>query len=258
MATLTRLAPGFVERIAESHLWSPLEREESLPYLQMHNGLSIMNAPGAGRDFLRSMCQPDVADALLKYERNFFKMLDAYLPARSHWTNKSPHYAIYFGKIFQHYPNARVVMTHRHPGKTMASACRLFESWLVPFDLSGSFDKIRFADIMMDAFRSLYSTPLSYRRATPDRERQIFDCRYLDLVRDPIGIVKSIYERFGLEYSQVFEQRMTSYLEANWQGKHGRHKYSNEEYGIDPQRLYDQNREYFEYYGYRVEPHADD
>jgi|KBSMisStaDraftv2_1062788.scaffolds.fasta_scaffold03610_10 hypothetical protein len=258
MALLTRLAPGFVEKIAESHLWSPLEREESLPYCQIHNGLSIMNAPGAGRDFLRSMCQPDVADALLKYERNFFKMLDAYLPARSHWTNKSPAYALYFGKIFQHYPNARVVVTHRHPGKTMASACRLFESWLVPFDLSGSLDKVRLADIITDVFRSLYLTPLTYRQGNPDREGQIIDCRYLDLVSDPIGTVKSIYERFALEYSPAFEKRMTSYLKANWQGKHGRHKYSNEEYGIDLQRLYDQNREYFEYYRYRIQPNGDD
>src|SRR5215470_1286910 len=258
LALLTRLAPGFVDKLAESHLWSALESEESLTYIQMHNGLNIANGPGAGRDFMHSMTQPDVADALLKYERNLFRMLDAYAPARSHWTNKAPAYAFYFGKIFEHYPTARVIVTHRHPGKTMASTCRLFESWLVPFDVSGSFDKFRFADIMTDVFQCLNSTPLKYRLGHPDCENQIFDCSYRDLVSDPIGMIKSIYKRFGLEYSSTFDRHITNYLKTNWQGKHGRHRYSNEEYGIDMKRLYDQNREYFDRYAYRAEPEADD
>lgn len=258
LGTLTRLAPGFVEKVTESHLWSPLEREESLIYFQLHNGLNLLNGVAAGRDYLHSISDPDVADALLKYERNFFTMLDAYLPARSHWTNKTPVYAIYFGKLFEHCPDARVILNHRHPGKTLASTCRVVESWLVPFDISGTFDKVRFADIVADVFRSFYATPLRYRLANPVREKQIIDCRYRDLVSDPIGTVKSIYDRFGLEYSGAFERRMTSYLKANWQGKHGHHKYSNQEYGIDPQRLYDQNREYFDYYGYRGLPDAND
>lgn len=258
MATLKKLAPGFIEKFAESHLWSAVEKEESLIYMQFHCGLNVMNGIAAGRTYLRSMLQPNVADALFKYERQYFTMLDAYAPAKTHWTNKAPVYAPYFGKIFEYFPDARVVVTHRHPGKNMASVCRLFESWLVPFDVDGSFDKVRMGGIVSDVLRLLYSVPLEYRTAHPDREAQIIDCLYHELFRDPIGMVKRIYQKFDLEYTRAFEDRMKLYLENNKQGKYGRHKYTNEEYGIDREQLYHDNRAYYEKYGYGPNPEGHD
>jgi hypothetical protein len=258
LATLRRLAPGFVEKFSESHLWSATEKEESLTYMQLHNGLNIMNAAQAGREYLCSLTRPDVADALMKYERNFFTMLDAYAPARSHWTNKAPLYAPYFGKIFEHYPDARVVITHRHPGKNIASVCRLLESWMLPFDEDGSFDKQRMSNILIEGLRCFFDVPMADRAAHPARESQIVDCLYQDLFRDPIGMVKTIYTKFGLEYTQVFEDRMQVYLANNKQGKYGRHKYDNAEYGIDPEQLKASLRDYYVKYGYGVNPEKHD
>jgi hypothetical protein len=254
MATLRKLAPGFIEKYSESHVWSALEKEESLIYAQFHCGLNILNGVAAGRECLRSLFQPEAGDALLKYERNFFTMLDAYAPAKTHWTNKAPVYATYFRKIFEYFPNARVIVTHRHPGKNMASCCRLFESWLVPFDVDGSFDKVRMADIMTDVFAVLFNAPLEYRLAHPERESQIADCLYQELFADPIGTVKRIYQKFNMEYTQAFEDRMAVYLANNKQGKYGRHIYSNEEYGIDLDKLHERNRRYFDQYGYGRNP----
>lgn len=257
-ATLQRLAPGFVEKFSESHVWSATEREESLTYMQLHNGLNIMNAAQAGRDYLRDMLQPDVADALFQYERNFFTMLDAFAPTRSHWTNKAPTYAPYFGKIFKHYPDARVIITHRHPGKNIASVCRLLESWMLPFDVEGSFDKVRLGDLLLDSLRVLFEAPMAYRAAHPEREAQIVDCLYTDLFADPIAMVRRIYAKFQLEYTNEFEQRMRVYLAANQQGKYGRHKYSNEEYGLEPDRLSTLLRDYYAKYGYGTQPQSHD
>jgi len=254
MATLRKLAPGFIEKLSESHVWSALEKEESLLYAQFHCGLNMLNSVAAGREYVRDLFQPAVGDALLKYERNFFTMLDAYAPAKTHWVNKAPVYAPYFGKIFEHFPNARAIVTHRHPGKNVASCCRLFESWLVPFDVDGSFDKVRMSDIMTDAFAVMFNAPLEYRLAHPEREPQIQDCLYQELFADPIGTVKRIYQKFDMEYTKVFEDRMRIYLTNNKQGKYGRHRYSNEEYGIDLDKLRERNRRYFEKYGYGRNP----
>jgi hypothetical protein len=94
------------------------------------------------------------------------------------------------------------------------------EVWgrLVPFDINGTFDKVRFADIVADVFRSFNLTPLRYRLANLGREKHIIDCRYRDLVSDPIATVRSLYDRFGLEYSSAFERRMTSYLKDKLAG----------------------------------------
>lgn len=258
LGTLQKLAPGFVEKFSESHVWSATEREESFTYILLHNGLNIMNAAQAGRSFLHGMLRPEVGDALFRYERNFFTMLDAYAPARSHWTNKAPTYAPYFAKIFSHYDDARVVITHRHPGKNVASVCRLLESWMLPFDVDGSFDKARLGDILLDGLRVLFDAPMAYRAAHPERESQIVDCLYTELFADPIAMVRSIYAKFDLEYTDEFERRMLAYLAANQQGKYGRHKYSNEEYGFAPEQLAATLHDYYAKYGFCTHPQAQD
>jgi Sulfotransferase family len=258
MATLRKLAPGFIEKFGESHVWSAVEREEAFMYMLFHCGVNVLNGIAAGREFMNQALKPEIADAALKYERNYFRMLDAYAPAKSHWTNKAPVYAAYFGKIIEHFPNARIIVTHRHPGKNMASCCRLFESWLVPFDVDGSFDKVRMGDILNETLSVLYQAPLEYRLAHPEHEGQIIDCLYHELFRDPIGMVKRIYQKFDLEYTQTFDERMKSYLENNKQGKYGRHRYSNAEYGLDRDALYERHKKYYDRYGYGASPEGHD
>ena len=232
----------------------PTEKEESLLCMQSHNGMIFTTGMSAGHVHMHAMHRPEVADALLKYERNFFTMLDAYCPAETHWTLKAPSYAPYFGKLFAHYPDARVVVTHRHPSKNFASACRTVESTVLPFDREGSLDKLRLARMVEEEYRIFWSRPLEFRQANPQYESQIMDCMYQDLFRDPIGMVKRIYEKFDIEYTREFESRMRTYLANNQQGKHGRHKYSNEEYGVDPHALYLRNKAYFDHYGFKAEP----
>lgn len=256
MATLSKLAPGFVEKFSQSHHWSALEKEELMLYVQFHHGMTIMNAIQAGRGYLDGLLDPSCADALFIYERNFLTMLDAYAPVRGHWANKAPLYAPYFSKLFDHYPNARVVVTHRHPAKNLASVCRMLESWMLPFDQPGSFDKLAFGSLVFDLVRPFFSEPMRYRAAHPERESQIIDCVYVDLFSDPIGTVKGIYAKFGLEYSEAFDQRMRAWLAANKQGRYGRHVYCNAEYGLEAERLQEAFGDYYSRYGFGLEPAA--
>ena len=47
--TLQKLAPGFMEKFAESHFWAATEMEESFVYTLAHNGINEMNGISAGR-----------------------------------------------------------------------------------------------------------------------------------------------------------------------------------------------------------------
>ncbi|MDE2597535.1 MAG: sulfotransferase [Sphingomonadales bacterium] len=258
VARLRRFAPGLIERFAQSHPYSPTAKEESLLYVQLHHGLQFLSAASAGRSYFHAINRPEVADGLFAYERNLFTLMDAFRPAASHWTLKAPAYAPYFGKLFEHYPDARVVVTHRHPGRNFASVCRLLETSVLPFDRPGAFDKHRFAALLQDTMRPFLSAPLDWRAAHPEREGQIIDCHYTDLMRDPVATVRRIYAHFGLAFSAGFEARMRAWLSANPQGRQGRHSYSNAEYGIDPQALYQANRAYYARHGFQAEPGAAD
>jgi len=250
--TLSRLAPGFLEKFAESHLWCATEMEESFIYMLHHNGISQMNNATAGRLFMDNFFRIEDKRPVFRYERIFFTMLDAYRPAKSHWTLKAPNYAPCFPTVFEEYPDVRVVVTHRNPIVTLPSICRLLESWCIAFDEDGSFDKHRFGELQQVFIDKCLEVPFNYRKEHPEKEEQIFDCMYEQLFSDPIAMVKSVYQKFNLEYTEEFEKRMKVYLENNKQGKYGRHQYSLEEYGFNADDIYEKYREYMEHYGFGI------
>ena len=254
LTSMSTLAPGALERFAQSHPTSATDKEEAFPHIQFHCGLGFLNCMTAGLKFAMAMHHPAVAPALFKYENNFFKMLDAYCPAKVHWVNKSPAYAPYFGYIFATHPDANVVVMHRDPSECASSFCRLLENWHILFDIDGSFDKLSFGRLLQKALRIFWSSPLEWRERNPKKEPQITDVFYENLLDDPISVVRSLYEKFGMEYTREFENRMKDYLNNDKHGKSPRHKYTNEEYGIDPKQLFKENEAYFRKYGYSPKP----
>jgi len=252
ISTLSGLAAGFMEKFAESHLWRATEMEESFIYMLGHNCMFEMNNATAGRAYIEEFFKIENKRTVFRYERMFFTMLDAYRPTKSHWTLKAPNYAPCFPMIFEEYPDARVVVTHRNPLVTLPSVCRLMESWCIAFDQDGSFDKHRFGQFQEVFIEKCLMTPFNYRNAHPEKETQIYDCIYDELFSDPIAMVKRVYAKFGLEYTVEFEQRMKVYLQDNKQGKYGRHKYSLEEYGFKGKDVYKKYKSYMEHFGFDV------
>lgn len=252
IVTMTKLARGFMEKFAESHLWSPTELEESFIYLASHNGVTQTMSALAGSAYMDDFCEEGYKRPLFRYERMFYTMLDAYRPAKSHWTLKSPSIAPYFPTIFEEYPDVRLIVTHRNPLIVLPSYCRMWESFNIPFDIDGTFDKHRFGSLHKKYVDKCLMVPLHYREAHPERERQIFDCIYDELFEDPIAMVRTIYRKYDLEYTKEFEDKMLAYLRENQQGRYGRHRYCLEEYGFDADTLYQEYREYMEHYGFVV------
>jgi hypothetical protein len=222
--------------------------EESFIYMLAHNGIHQMNCATAGGDYIDALFRIDDKRPVFRYERLFFTMLDAYRPAKSHWTLKAPIYATFFPTIFEEYPDVRVVVTHRNPLVTLPSICRLMESWCIAFDQDGSFDKHRFGLFQKVLIDKCLMVPFNYRKEHPEKEAQIFDCIYSDLFSDPIAMVRRVYEKFSLEYTEEFEKRMRVYLENNKQGKYGRHKYSLEEYGFNEESVFKEYKDYMKHY----------
>ena len=250
--TLTKLAPGFMEKFAESHVWSATEMEESIDYTLAHNGITQMNCPMAGLNHIKDLMKVEDKRSLFLYEGLFFTTLDAFRPAKSHWVLKATEYARYFPLIFQEYEQANIVVTHRNPLITLPSLCRLWESWCIAYDRDGSFDKHRFGQFIKRIQEKYLMVPLKYRKTHPENEDRIFDCIYEEFFSDPIRMVKKIYQKFDLEYTTEFEERMKVYLENNKQGKYGRHKYSLEEYGFNAENLFEEYREYMDLYGFGI------
>lgn len=53
------------------------------------------------------------------------------------------------------------------------------------------------------------------------------------LVKEPVNTVRKLYEYFGYEFDAGLEKRILEWLAENRQHKHGVHRYSLEQFGLD-------------------------
>jgi len=68
------------------------------------------------------------------------------------------------------------------------------------------------------------------RHADPQR---FFDVHYDQLVADPCETVRRIYAYFGYDFPEEMQPRMRRWLHDNPAQKHGVHRYSLEQFGLD-------------------------
>ena len=66
-------------------------------------------------------------------------------------------------------------------------------------------------------------------------------------------MVGKVYDHFGLHLSAEAERRMRAFLAANPQGKHGQHRYTLEQAGLDPAEVRERFRFYSEHYNVQPE-----
>lgn len=62
---------------------------------------------------------------------------------------------------------------------------------------------------------------------------RVIDVQYDDTVKDPVGTVRRVYEHFGLDRTPAVDEAVRAYLVENPRDKHGAHKYTLEEFGLD-------------------------
>ena len=77
---------------------------------------------------------------------------------------------------------------------------------------------------------------------------------YERLRRDPVAVVGEVYARLGLQVSPAFEADMRDWLARNPQGKHGAHRYSLADFGLDRAAVDARFGEYCRRFGVTPEP----
>ncbi|CAF3387751.1 unnamed protein product [Rotaria socialis] len=63
-------------------------------------------------------------DYAYDYHKAFLSMLNSVDAPCSHWLLKSSDHALYPDTFSRHYPNAKMIMPHRHRDHVLPSACR--------------------------------------------------------------------------------------------------------------------------------------
>lgn len=175
-----------------------------------------------------------------RYEKRLLQLLQSEAPGR--WTLKNPWHPLFLNDLTTVFPDAQLVMTHRDPVDVVASCCSLIKH--VRRIYSDDVDLHAIGETFIDTFLTMIERALAYK------ERHgwdsIHDVQYADMVRDPIGEVRKIYDHFDEPFTAEAEKAMVQYIADNPQGKHGKHEYSLEEYGLTREGVRETFRDYVE------------
>ena len=178
-----------------------------------------------------------------RFQKQLLQMLQAENSGR--WTLKNPWHPLFLDALTSVYPDAQLVMTHRDPVEVVGSACSLIRH-IRPI-YSDTVDLPEIAAQMIDTFDVMIARQNAFRDT--HGERSIFDIQYADQLRDPIGVMRKLYAHFDEPLTAEAEVAMTTLLRDQPKGKHGKHEYSLEEFGLTKAYIRDHYRDYYERYG---------
>jgi hypothetical protein len=171
--------------------------------------------------------------------------------AAERWVVKSPGHLGPIDALFEVYPDALVVQTHRDPVRVVPSVASL--EYTMRMVSSDDVDPIRLGRQQLRLWSTLLEQGMDSRSRHPEREDRIIDLHMGDIVRDPIGSVRRIYERFDLGLGADVEERMRGYLEKHPRGEFGEHRYSLEAFGLTEESVRLAFKDYRERFGIESE-----
>lgn len=159
-----------------------------------------------------------------RFHRELLQLLQ-WRNRRQHWLLKAPWHLGNLPLLFEVYPDARIVQTHRDPIKTMSSTTSLLGTilWMRSDRL---FDSDAWNDLTVaEDSAARLERVMHQRDAGIIPAPQICDVLYADIIDDPIGVARRVYAYFNMELTDAAVQRMQHYVASKPQGKFGTHRY---------------------------------
>jgi hypothetical protein len=185
-----------------------------------------------------------------EFHRQFLQHLQWRCPGQR-WVLKAPSHLLALDALLQVYPDAGILLTHRDPLKVLPSCASFTEVMRRAF--SEKVDKAALAREVRQRWVEGAGLAVKYRQSSGDLPQQLFDVRYGELVQDPMAMVRRIYEHFDLELTAAAETAMQRFLLANPKHKGGVHRYSLEEFGLNPEAERHRFQFYLDFFGLEPE-----
>ena len=186
--------------------------------------------------------EQDLTPAYLCH-RKFLQQLQWRCPGER-WVLKAPPHLPGLRALFATYPDANVILTHRDPLEVVASVASLHVA------LRRTFSNVVDPLAVGPEVTRMLADDIRHGYAAYDdgcgRPEQFTNVSYVDLMRDPMKVVRVIYRRFDLPLSTVAEARMRRYLDDNPKDKHGAHLYSLAQFGLRPEIERERYRAYLD------------
>ena len=147
---------------------------------------------------------------------------------------KNPSHMTALDALMTVYPDALIVYTHRDPVTCLASSCSLSDETTAGHSTTyvGRTIGETQLDLWSRAFHAFHDARSKYDQG------QFVDVAFKDLVTDPLGVARRVYDQFGLDWTPEAEAAIAELDQESKQGKaRPSHTYTLADYGLTEDRV---------------------
>jgi len=165
------------------------------------------------------------------------------------WVLKYPAHLRWLRELLDVYPDACIVQTHRDPARVLPSLCSLIAGWRGIYEDDP--DRRAIAAWVVELWARTMEDAMAVRRELG--EHRFFDVPFRQTVTDPATAVGRVYAHFGIDYPPETESLLRQWHRSHPQHKHGEHRYSAADFGLEAGAIRERFSAYIERFGIEAE-----
>ncbi|MBJ22288.1 MAG: sulfotransferase [bacterium] len=195
------------------------------------------------RQYAQWWIQSDMTPVYRRHRRT--AQLVGHREPEKRWLFKDATHLFDLAALFETYPDAMIVQTHRDPVQAIPSVCSL--CWSARDALNEGMDMARFGRSTLALWEHSIFAMMKTREGRDPK--QFFDLPFDRFVSDPPAAIDEIYAYFGLDFTPAANRSIREFRAENPKGKHGAHAYRADQWGLTASEIAERFRPYTEAYG---------
>ncbi len=234
-------AAGAVESFSGVHDFDIDEPEEDFPLLRLAFATWTTVVRFRLPDYARWLAETGARHAYAHHRRivqrfTWERRRDS-AEGSGQWLFKMPFHLRELGTLIETYPDALFIQTHRAPAEVMGSWNSLVER--ARSGILEPFARHEIGEEQLDFMSDMLNRATRFRIGRRELADRWIDVEYVDLVRDPLAVVRTIYNRFDWRLEPAALDRMDEWLQkqAERRRRQARHQYRLDDYGLTAERV---------------------
>jgi len=221
-------------QVAAVHPLGTMEVEEEIGLLQHAFASQLWELINEVPSFAEYLMTHDQRHAY-EYMVDLMKLVSWFRgdPEDQPWVLKTPQHMQDLDALLHVFPNARLVCPHRDPVKAVGSVCST--AWNSLVRDNDHVDPHSVGRHWLDKTERMLHKNFADREQSPAGNQ--YDILYADISADWERSMQGVYDFLGMPFTTEAQAGMRAWLEVNRQHKHGAHKYSLEQFGLDKEQV---------------------
>ena len=184
-----------------------------------------------------------------EYQKRYLQVLQSTAPGT--WSLKMPSHSVHIETLLKVFPDARLVWAHRDPYKATGSLANL---WRLPKGMVLQPDASDLEAMGRDATAQMrYHVERPLRARDRIGDERFFHMYYHEMMRDPMDVMRRLYEWADDPLTAETEARMRNWLAAHPQDRFALNAYSLDQYGLTVKQLEPVFAEYLDTFDIELE-----